>query len=287
MKDQKNNAQTTSNNNRPFSWQAEDYHQNSHLQEDAAKDLLAASSIKSSDKVLDVGCGDGKVTAFIAQHKVPDGAVTGVDFSNNMIDFAQRAYPPTMYTNLRFAVGDAANLTFSRSFDFVVSFFALHWVKNQKEALAGMHEALLPGGRLLLCMGTDAAPHNRPNYLREAIIAVAARKKWDSYFAQTQRPWNYPQKVATYGPLLEQCHFSSIDVGYHQVQCIYQHKESLINSIRAWLPYVKSLPSPLMQQTFLEEIVDYYLAQSNARVNDDGSITTYVYFLLAQAEKEA
>jgi len=266
-------------------WQAENYHHNSHLQEGIAKTLLAGSLIKKNDAVLDVGCGDGKITAFIAQHKVPHGSVTGVDLSKSMIDFAQHTFPAKEYGNLRFALSDAADLTFAPTFNFVVSFAALHWVKNQKAALTGINNALLPGGRILLYMASSF-PNYRPNSLMKTIDTVAGNKKWEQHFTQLQKPWSYPQHITNYTALLEECHFVHINTDFHAQECLYQDKNDLMNSIEAWLPHAHHLPAAL-KQDFLEDVVDYHLTHSsNVCVNDDGTITTQARFLLAQAEKK-
>jgi len=266
-------------------WQAENYHRNSHLQEATAKNLLARSLIKENDMVLDVGCGDGKITAFIAQHKVPHGSITGVDLSKNMIDFAQHSYPPKEYGNLHFSLADAANLTFPPTFDFVVSFTALHWVKNQKATLTGINNALLPGGRIMLCLITSF-PNYRPNSLIKTIDTVAGNKKWAHHFTQLQQPWHYPQHIANYNALLEECHFVHIDTNFHTQEWLYQDKRDFMNSIEAWLPHAHHLPTALKQK-FLEDLVDYHLTHSNnVCVNDDGTITTKSCFLLALAEKK-
>jgi ubiquinone/menaquinone biosynthesis C-methylase UbiE len=45
------------------------------------------------EHILDVGCGDGKVTAELAR-AVPKGSVTGIDASPEMIRFARKTFPP-------------------------------------------------------------------------------------------------------------------------------------------------------------------------------------------------
>jgi SAM-dependent methyltransferase len=130
-------------------WDAETYREVSALQEWLAAKSLASLTLNGGERVLDVGCGDGRISAAIAAH-LPSGSVLGVDASQHMVDFAAAAFPPAEHSNLRFAVADAAALHLGPEFDLAVSFNALHWVLDLPAALRGLHAALAPGGRALL-----------------------------------------------------------------------------------------------------------------------------------------
>ncbi len=73
-------------------WNAEDYHKNSANQQKWALELIAKLVIQGNEIILDIGCGDGKITAEIANH-VPNGLVLGIDSSQEMIGFAQTKFP--------------------------------------------------------------------------------------------------------------------------------------------------------------------------------------------------
>src|SRR5262245_62922137 len=107
-------------------WNASEYHRRSALQKWLADKSLAGLDLAGSERVLDVGCGDGKITAEIAE-RLPGGSVVGVDPSTRMIDFARERFLAD-HANLGFEVGDAARLAYRDAFDLVVSFNALHWV---------------------------------------------------------------------------------------------------------------------------------------------------------------
>ena len=74
-------------------WNAADYAANSAVQQTWARELIAQLHLRGDEHVLDVGCGDGKVTAEIAR-AVPTGSVTGIDASPEMIRFARKTFPP-------------------------------------------------------------------------------------------------------------------------------------------------------------------------------------------------
>src|ERR1041385_3111436 len=98
-------------------WNAADYAANSTAQQSWARELIAGLHLRGDERVLDVGCGDGKVTAEL-DGAVSRGSVTGVDASEAMIGFAQKTFA---MPNLEFQVMDARRLRLPREFDLVFS----------------------------------------------------------------------------------------------------------------------------------------------------------------------
>jgi trans-aconitate 2-methyltransferase len=135
-----------------YQWNASDYAKHSAGQEQWARELIARAALAPDDRVLDLGCGDGRITAMLAG-LVPEGTVVGVDLSPAMVMHAAHHYPPDQYPNLRFIEGDASALAFDRTFTFVFSNAVLHWIRDHRPVLAGIARALMPGGRCLLQMG--------------------------------------------------------------------------------------------------------------------------------------
>src|SRR6476620_11808604 len=113
-------------------WNAAGYARISSLQEVMAHEALALLSLRGDERVLDVGCGQGRITAQIAA-RVTQGGVVGIDPSRSMIDYATAHFAAAAESNLRFAVADARALAFDNEFDLVVSFNALHWIPEQDE----------------------------------------------------------------------------------------------------------------------------------------------------------
>lgn len=165
-------------------WNAAEYSRRSSLQEAMAQEVLALLDLKGSERILDVGCGDGKITAEIAS-RAPGASVVGVDPSQDMISFAQRHFDPATRANLRFEVADARRLPFQNEFDLVVSFNALHWIPEQDVALTSIHSALISGGRAQLRLVAAGARKSLENVVEE----TRRTSKWSAYFADFHDPY--------------------------------------------------------------------------------------------------
>jgi trans-aconitate 2-methyltransferase len=76
---------------------------------------------QGTERVLDIGCGDGKISAFISE-KQTRGPVIGLDISEAMIHFASNAFGPDQFPNLVFQQGDITSLPFHGQFDLITSF---------------------------------------------------------------------------------------------------------------------------------------------------------------------
>ena len=96
----------TSSPTKDIAWNAADYAANSIVQQTWARELIAKLKLRGDEHILDVGCGDGKITAELAR-AVPRGAVVGIDASEEMIAFARKNFPASEISNLKFQVTDA------------------------------------------------------------------------------------------------------------------------------------------------------------------------------------
>jgi SAM-dependent methyltransferase len=115
---------------------------------------IAAEIPLESGRLLDVGCGPGRLTRLIAG-RLPGVAITGLDLSGDMIRQAERG--PGL-PNLVFRQGSPDSLGIAGEFDFAVSVLSFHHWEEPEEVLAGIHRALKPGGRLWIYEQDPEAP---------------------------------------------------------------------------------------------------------------------------------
>ncbi|WP_280262987.1 class I SAM-dependent methyltransferase [Nocardia wallacei] len=112
--------------------------------------LARLAGIGPGDRVLDVGCGPGYLTALAAAAAAPGGRADGIDPSDSMIDHAQRRRASG---TCAFRHGKAEDLELpDGSVDVVVSSLVIHHVPEELRglAVAEMFRVLTPGGRLMI-----------------------------------------------------------------------------------------------------------------------------------------
>jgi trans-aconitate methyltransferase len=165
-------------------WNASGYASISQLQQAIATEQLSHVTLEECDRVLDIGCGNGKITAAIAA-RIPQGSVLGIDASANMIDFAKEHYPAP---NLQFQVEDARRLLFYQEFDQIVSFNAVHWIPEQAAVLRGIHAALKTDGKALLRF----VPEGPRKCIEDVIEEVCQSPRWSHYFEHHHKPYYHP-----------------------------------------------------------------------------------------------
>lgn len=260
-----------------YHWNAEDYRQNSAAQQRWARELIAKLNLTGTEAVLDVGCGDGKVTAEIAAH-LPHGHVVGVDNSEAMIALANREYPSNRYANLLFQQMDARELRFSDQFDAVFSNAVLHWIDDHRPVISGMYRSLKPGGRILLQMGA----HNGMPEFMAALEQVLALPQWRNYFADFSCPYGF-KGVKDYQRWLPAAGFAIKRLELIEKHAIHANAETFIGWIRTtWLPYTERVPQTKRVQ-LIEAVANQYLASNPADAN--GQVSVLMIRLEVEAEK--
>jgi trans-aconitate methyltransferase len=150
-----------------------------------AGDLIDLLDPRPGERILDLGCGTGHLTAQIAGR---GAMVTGLDSSVSMIAQARQNYP-----KLKFSLADAAVFRFDEPFDSVFSNAALHWMPEAGLVIANVRRALKPGGRFVLEMG------GKGNIAR--IVAVLSTVLTEAGYSP-RNPWYFPS-AAEYATLLE------------------------------------------------------------------------------------
>jgi len=139
-----------------------------------ARDVIDRLDLRGDERVLDAGCGTGRVTAVLAE-RVPNGTVIAVDGSAKMVE-QTRKRGITAFT------ADLAELTLDAPVDAILSTATFHWIKDHERLFARMYDALRPGGKLSAQCGGAGNVAN----VQQAIDAVdhPALRGWDG-------PWNF------------------------------------------------------------------------------------------------
>ena len=228
-------------------WFADRYAENARFVADLGAPLLDMLAPRPGERILDLGCGDGVLTARIAE---AGAHVVGVDASADQIAAARAL-------GLDARVVDGHELDFEGAFDAILTNAALHWMTRPDEVVAGMHRALVPGGRLIGEMGGAG----NVRIITGALIDAMARRGLDG---EAAFPWYFPSPEA-YAAKLEAAGFEVGSIA------LIERPTPLPGDITGWLAtfaesFVLAVPEPERAE-FIEDVRE---ALRPRLVNDDG-----------------
>jgi len=152
------------------------------------KGLLELLAPEAGERILDLGCGTGALTAEIAER---GAELLGVDHSEEMVSQARRKFPA-----LKFETLDARELRFNEEFDAVFSNAVLHWIPEAEQVIAGVAQALKAGGRFVAEFGGKGNIQRLVEGFHRAFPALGMREPEGTI------PWFYPS-AGEYAGLLE------------------------------------------------------------------------------------
>lgn len=215
-------------------WDPGTYDRNARFVSDLGAPVLALLAPRAGEAILDLGCGDGRLTRGLEQ---AGASVLGTDASPDMVAAARAL-------GLEVELHDARALPFHDRFDAVFSNAVLHWIHELDQVVAGVVRALKPGGRFVGEMGGHG---------NVAAICTALRAVLGARGHPCPSPYRFPTPEA----------FSTIlsDQGLtpETVQLI-PRPTPLPTDMSGWLntfgrPFVRDLPAP-EQEAVLAEAVD-------------------------------
>ena len=218
---------------------------------DDGEEVMALLDLRGDERVLDIGCGNGKNTGEIAA-RVPQGSVVGLDFSANMVAFAASQYAAS-HLNLTFQVAHARHLPFAAEFDLVVSFNALHWVPEQELALRSIHAALKPEGARSCAWCRRASARAWKMFWRRRGFLRA----WHRYFETLHDPYLH-LTAEQYAELAEQCGLEVRQLHTAAKAWDFESREAFFafGSV-TFVEWTRHLPE-LEQAAFINDVLDRY-----------------------------
>lgn len=257
-------------------WDAMDYAKNSQGQLAWALAILDRLKLGQDAQVLDVGCGDGKVSAEIAR-RVPTGRVVGVDNSPAMIELAQRTWAAAV-SNLEFRIADAQSLDGPSVFDLAFSNSALHWVPDHPAVLRGVAAGLKPGGRLVFSMGGRGTAA----VVYRAIDELSQERRWAHFLAGARSP-HYFFGPENYDEWLPPAGFKPLRVVLTPKPMRHATPEALAGWLRTvWVPYTDRIPVAV-RSDFIGQLSTRVMASCDRA--EDGALLLPMVNLEVEAEK--
>jgi trans-aconitate methyltransferase len=231
---------------------ARHYRQNSSVQYALAEDLLVCHDFRTDERILDMGCGDGRISVELAK-RVPEGHVTGVDPSETMLRLAQ----DQPLENLNFVQGSAEDFQASEGFDLITAFSCLHWVRAADQGIRNLSEQLLPGGRMLCLTFPKESPYYR------VLEAVIYSQRWSRYAEGAA--CDFWLTSEDYAALVQDLGLEPLLFQTDQALAEYKDQQDYRDYVRGWLPCLVGIPEDL-QEDFLNDLS----AHAHALYAEDG-----------------
>lgn len=248
-------------------WNPSGYASISGLQQAMAAEALALLDLRGTERVLDLGCGNGKVTAAIAA-RLPQGSVVGVDASADMIAFAVAEF--SAQPNLRFQAKDIRRISFREEFDLVVSFNALHWIPNQDEALRAINTAMKPAARAQLRLVPRGERKSLENVLEETRLS----DRWAGYFKNFSDPYLHltPEE---YADLAGHCGFHVLHQDTQDKAWDFQSRAAFeaFGSV-TFVEWTKRLPAN-EKMAFVADVLNRYRLEANTTPGEENTFKFY------------
>jgi trans-aconitate methyltransferase len=215
-------------------WNASRYGANARFVSDLGAPVVEMLAPRPCERILDLGCGDGALTARLVEHGC---IVVGVDSSEDMVAAARAR-------GIDARLLDGHELPFDGEFDAVFSNAALHWMKAPSRVVAGVWRALRPFGRFVGEMGGCG----NVAAIEQALVAAARRRG-----LEVESPWYFP-RPQEYRRLLSACGFDVLHVE------LFERPTPLPGDIRDWLetmpqPYTAAVPRA-ERRSFIDEVAE-------------------------------
>lgn len=250
-------------------WDGEVYKKTANLQQQLGLQVIHShTDMKNTKIILDVGCGDGFLTRYLAQHFPASQVVVGIDSSDSMIRTATESTKDPKIQIKKFDITDPG-ITSLIQFDTIFSFNALHWVNSQQAALRNIYRLLSFGGTFRAQLFPPLASQR---ILIDNIEKLMQEEPWQSHLKDFKLPVQMEIFTAEeYGTILKDVGFTvhqSAEITY----TFTQTREEIANGLKSWLPHLRMIP-PVLHDQFLKLLVDLIFIEKGAKDMEKAEMT--------------
>uniref|UniRef100_A0A1A9WKH6 Juvenile hormone acid O-methyltransferase n=1 Tax=Glossina brevipalpis TaxID=37001 RepID=A0A1A9WKH6_9MUSC len=201
--------------------------------------------LNGQDNLIDIGSGSGDVLKDFIYPLMPRnfGRLVGSDISSKMCKYARKTYKLDERCDFRIldiATEKELPIDLQGQFDHVTSFYCLHWVQNQRQALRNVYDLLRSeGGDCLLVFLVD-------NPIYDVYLSLSKSSKWSSYMADVERficPFHRIEKPQNkFAAMLREEGFNHIKTELHHKTYDYKGVDILKDNIEAVCPFLERIP---------------------------------------------
>lgn len=228
----------------PREWDAGTYDRVSEPQLAWGLTVLERLSLRGDERVLDAGCGTGRVTAEMLA-RLPAGEVVAVDASAAMVEHARE----TLGSRAQVIQADLLDLHLDEPVDAVFSTATFHWILDHARLFERLHALLRPGGRLVAQCGGEG---NIANFLA-AAERVGSAPPYAEHLAGMTQEWRFASPATTSG-LLKRAGFERVRCWLSDGTVVPPDPPAFIRAAGPGGPHLAQLPERL-RQPFLTDLV--------------------------------
>lgn len=222
-------------------WNPEQYEKFEKEREEPFYDLLKLIHPVQAPRILDLGCGNGKLTKA-AHDRLHATYTLGIDTSPEML---KTAYP-LQTSHLIFKETDLRDFTTTEPFSIILCNAVLQWIPNHQALLSQLTEFLAPGGQLAIQM-----PANQDSPTHRLASELAREEPFKQHLEERE---NFVLDMEEYALLIDQLGFESQSI---RMQLYTHHLVSTAGLIEwvkgSLLTYYKSRLGPELYPQFLKE----------------------------------
>lgn len=239
--------------------------------------LVEKLEIGAGAKVLDIGCGTGRLGRFVIHIIGPAGRYVGIDPLEERIKIANER---NTHDNVQFMVGRAENLhaIADNSMDVVYLNAVFHWVIEKERALREIVRVLKPGGKVGITTG--AKELNFYSGMDFITNSVLKREPYNKYVRVQERPHLTTTELIN---MLVQVGFKVIDVQVKTVKRCHPTAKDFIRHSEAssFGNYLSNVPGWLLKQVKAEVEAEL----ERYRTRDGIQLSRHTIFAIAKKKK--
>jgi trans-aconitate methyltransferase len=231
-------------------WNATVYHQISAPQVSWGKKVLSRVNLRGDERVLDAGCGTGRLTRDLLE-ALPRGQVVALDVSRNMVDAARAYLEPEFASRVEFVCCDLLELPFDGEFDGIFSTASFHWVLDHERLFRNLYRALRPGGWLIAQCGGG----RNLERLLARVATLTERPPYNGYLAKLPRIWEFSDAETAFSRL-GGAGFAQVETGLEEAPTKFETAHEYQRFVESVIlhRHLERLPNPELRQVFLAEI---------------------------------
>lgn len=216
-------------------------------------------------KILEIGCGTGYFTRFIAS-LFPSATILATDIAPGMLAAAQANL--VEFENVRYALEDGENLQTSETFDLIISNAAFQWFNNYSRAYGDFYDHLRPGGHLIYATFG-------PNTLHELHSSFDIAGKISGLPSGARHGQSFASSAAL--------HTLMTDLGYIKVSHTEEYFREYFPAVKDFLASIKkigannaSFKQPVVSRQLMFSMMHFY--EQNFRENGQVYATYQVIY---------